>query len=144
MTLHESRASQAFDPLCGFESHRHRAAIRATPPRLAKPPETGFWVRRAGGAFVRVEAATIGYAVIEEDYVRIVAAGRHHLLRESVRGLLGRLDPGQFIQVHRSALVRTSELAEVGRAEVVLKCGQRLPLGRVHGKAVRKLVRGSG
>jgi len=111
--------------------------------------ETEFWIRRAGGDFVRVEVTTIDYAVVEEDYVRIVAGGRNYLLRESIRGLLARLDPDTFIQVHRSALVRTTEIAEVGRArfgraEVVLRGGQRLPLGRVHGKAVQKLVRRGG
>lgn len=84
--------------------------------------------------------------MVEEDYVRIFAGERSYLLRESIRGLLARLNPDEFVQVHRSAIVRTSELVEVtrsrtGRAEVRLRGGQRLPLGRVHGKTIQRLVR---
>ena len=109
--------------------------------------ETEFWIRRAGGDFVRLDVASIDYATVEEDYVRIFAAGRSYLLRESIRGLLARLDPNEFLQVHRSAIVRASELVEVaggrfGQAEVVLRSGVRLPLGRVHGKVVQRLIRG--
>ena len=127
------------------------ARVAADAPNPPPPAQDGFerefWIRRAGGDFVHLDVATIDYAVVEEDYVRINAAGRNYLLRESIRGLLARLDPQEFIQVHRSALVRKSELAEVGRArfgraEIVLKGGQRLPLGRVHGRKVQKLVRG--
>ena len=108
--------------------------------------ETEFWIRRAGGDFVRLDVAMIEYAIVEEDYVRIFAAGKSYLLRESIRGLLARLDPEEFVQVHRSALVRTSELIQVsrarfGRAEVVLRGGTRLPLGRIHGKSVQQRVR---
>lgn len=111
--------------------------------------ETEFWIRRSGGDFVRLDAAAIDYARVEEDYVRIFAGERSYLLRESLRGLLGRLDPEAFIQVHRSALVRRSELAEVtrspmGQSEVRLRGGQRLPLGRIHGRAVQRLLRGAG
>lgn len=124
-----------------------RVAAGAPKDRKAGEPETEFWIRRAGGYFVRLDAATIEYAVVEEDYVRIFAGERSYLLRESIRGLLARLDPDEFLQVHRSALIRRSELAEVtrsslGRAEVRLRGGQRLPLGRVHGKAVQRLLRG--
>lgn len=109
--------------------------------------ESEFWIRRAGGDFVRLDVSAIDYAVVEEDYVRIFAGGRSYLLRESIRGLLARLDPDEFLQVHRSTIVRASALAEVargrfGQAEVVLRGGERLPLGRVHGKAVQRLIRG--
>lgn len=128
---------------------RLAAAAPGMPDAAPGDRETEFWIRRAGGDFVRLEAAAIDYAVVEEDYVRIFAGERSYLLRESIRGLLGRLDPEEFIQVHRSALIRRSELTEVarsrlGRAEVRLRGGQRLPLGRVHGKAIQRLLRGAG
>lgn len=124
-----------------------RRAADAPEDEPASGRETEFWIRRSGGYFVRLDTDAIEYAVVEEDYVRIFANERSYLLRESIRGLLGRLDPEEFLQVHRSALIRRSELAEVtrsslGRAEVRLRNGQRLPLGRVHGKPVQRLLRG--
>lgn len=127
---------------------RLAAKERGIPDAPAGERETEFWIRRAGGDFVRLDAAAIDYAVVEEDYVRIFAGERSYLLRESIRGLLRRLDPEEFLQVHRSALIRRSELAEVtrsrlGQAEVRLRGGQRLPLGRIHGKTVQRLLRGA-
>lgn len=144
----DSRRTHRIDAAGLNERHARRPAIEA--PKEQRAPadsfETEFWIRRAGGDFVRLGVASIDFAVVEEDYVRIVAGEKSYLLRESIRGLLARLDPEQFIQVHRSALARTSAIAEIGRvrfggAEVVLKGGQHLPLGRIHGKAVRRLIR---
>lgn len=128
---------------------RVAAAAPARPEvSLANGRESEFWIRRAGGDFVRLDVASIDYAVVEEDYVRIFAADRSYLLRESIRGLLARLDPGEFLQIHRSTIIRASQMREVvrgrlGQAEVLLSGGQRLPVGRVYGKTVQRLVRGS-
>lgn len=108
--------------------------------------ETEFWIRRAGGDLVRIDVAAIDYAVVEDDYVRIFSGDRSYLIRESIRGLIGRLDPDMFVQIHRSALIRRSEIAEVtrsriGGAEILLRSGQRLPLGRVHGKTLQRHLR---
>lgn len=109
--------------------------------------ETEFWIRRGNGDFVRLEAASIDYAVVEDDYVRIFSSGRSYLLRASIRGFLKRLDPEEFVQVHRKALVRRDALmaitrSRLGHAEVQLRSGERLPLGRVYGKTVEKMLRG--
>lgn len=125
---------------------RLTAAEQGMPDASPGEHDAEFWIRRSGGDFVRLEATAIDYAVVEEDYVRIFSGDRSYLLRESLRGLLARLDPDEFVQVHRSALVRRSELIEVTRSpmgggEVQLRGGQRLPLGRVHGKAVQRLLR---
>lgn len=141
-----------------LERARHLLATRSPARRSAAlarvmpidPPheswDTEFWIRRAGGDLVRIEAATIDYAVVEDDYVRIFAGEQSYLIRESIRGLIGRLDPEEFVQIHRSALIRRSELAEltrshVGGSEIRLRGGQRLPLGRVHGKAIQRSLR---
>lgn len=36
-----------------------------------------------------------------------------HLLRESLQRLAGRLDPAQFIRIHRSTIVRLDRVAEM-------------------------------
>jgi len=146
------RARQALETRSAEARRQLLERIAAgAPDRPDAVPEgrvSEFWIRRAGGDFVRLDVASIDYAVVEEDYVRIFAAGRSYLLRESIRGLLARLDPEEFLQVHRSTIIRVSELQEVvrgrfGHVEVLLRGGQRLPLGRVYGKAVQRLVRGT-
>jgi DNA-binding LytR/AlgR family response regulator len=67
-------------------------------------------------------------------------------MRGSIRQFTHRVEPGLFVRVHRRWLVKRSAIAalstrSIGRAEVVLRNGQRLPAGRVHMKQLREMVR---
>jgi DNA-binding LytR/AlgR family response regulator len=139
--------------LRGREAEAALARLKALPipqtePANAAPDcfEREFWIRKAAGDFVRLETSAIDYASVEDDYIRLHAGERSFLLRESIKGLLSRIDPSQFVQTHRSTLVRASRIVRVeqGRlhsAAVVLDNGARLPLGRVHGRTIQKLIR---
>lgn len=152
------RLRQALDKACRELDVRQleqrledmRALVSALRNADAESPsttyETDFWIRRSGGDFVRIAADAIEFATVEDDYVRIHANGRSFLLRESIRGLLKRLDPAAFMQTHRSTLVRCSAVAEVSNGrlkppEIVLFTGVRLKVGRVHAKALRERFR---
>jgi two-component system LytT family response regulator len=130
------------------ELHQVIAALRASHHVEPAPrPENEFWIRRSTGGFVRVPARSIDWATIEEDYVRLHTEGRSYLLRDSIRGLAAKLDPRQFLQVHRSTLVRVDCVAEVvrgssGLPEVVLTSGDRLKVGRIYAKSLRQRFRG--
>ncbi len=146
------RLAEALERACHLlqtrsPARRSAALARVLPVNAAQDVwDSEFWIRRAGGDLVRIEAETIDYAVVEDDYVRIFAGEQSYLIRESIRGLIGRLDPDEFVQIHRSALIRRSELAEltrsqIGGSEIKLRNGRRLPLGRVHGKAIQRSLR---
>jgi two-component system LytT family response regulator len=130
------------------ELHRVIAALRATPAaEPPPPPESDFWIRRSTGGFVRVPAGSIDWAVIEEDYVRLHCNGRSYLLRDSIRGLAAKLDPRRFLQIHRSTLVRIDCIVEMvrgssGLPEVVLTSGDRLNVGRIYARSLRRRFRG--
>jgi two-component system LytT family response regulator len=69
------------------------------------------------------------------NYVEIHAAGKVHLVREPLANLAAQLDPGEFIRVHRSHVVRMSFISELqplfhGDYELVLRSGERLALSR--------------
>jgi len=69
------------------------------------------------------------------NYVEIHAAGKVHLVREPLAKLAAQLDPGEFIRVHRSHVVRMSFITEMqpmfhGDYELVLRNGERLALSR--------------
>jgi two-component system LytT family response regulator len=71
-----------------------------------------------------------------EDYYAVVhALGQRHFIRESLASLEQRLDPGQFIRVHRSAIVRLDRVRELRSAEngpslIVLRDGTQIPVSR--------------
>jgi two-component system LytT family response regulator len=120
--------------------------LRAAPNGGGEPAyETEFWLRGTSG-LVRVPVDAIEYVSSADEYISIHTPSGSHLMRGSIRQFAHRVEPGLFIRVHRRWLVKRSAIAElatkrVGRAEVVLRNGQRLPAGRVHVKQLRHLVR---
>jgi len=69
------------------------------------------------------------------NYVEVHAAGKVHLVRDSLTSFAAQLDPGEFLRVHRSHIVRVSFISELrpmfhGDYELVLRDGQTLALSR--------------
>jgi DNA-binding LytR/AlgR family response regulator len=120
--------------------------LRAAPHNDGDPAyETEFWLRSSSG-LVRVPVDAIDYVSSADEYISIHTPFGAHLMRGSIRQFTHRVEPGLFVRVHRRWLVKRSAIAELstralGRAEVVLRNGQRLPAGRVHMKQLRHLVR---
>lgn len=120
--------------------------LRAAPGANGEPAyETEFWLRSSGG-LVRVPVDAIDYVSSADEYISIHTPHGAHLMRGSIRQFTHRVEPGLFVRVHRRWLVKRSAIAglstrSIGRAEVVLRNGQRLPAGRVHMKQLRQMVR---
>jgi len=69
------------------------------------------------------------------NYVEVHTAARRHLVRATLSRLAQRLDPAEFLRVHRSHLVRADSIAAVapwahGDLKLTLKDGSELPLSR--------------
>ena len=69
------------------------------------------------------------------NYVRLHAAGRDHLIRQTLGGLVARLDPRRFVRVHRTAVVNLDSILELlfgggRRAALRLRDGSELPVSR--------------
>jgi two-component system LytT family response regulator len=108
--------------------------------------ETEFWLRGSAG-LVRVPVDAIDCVSSADEYVAIHTASGSHLMRGSIRQFADRVEPGLFVRVHRRWLVRQSAISElstgkIGRTEVVLRNGKRLPAGRVHLKQLRQSIHG--
>ena len=91
--------------------------------------------------FVRV--ADIDYIVSSGPYAQLHTAGRTHLIRESMQNLEERLDPAEFLRIHRSEIVRISLVETLhkragGDYEVQLKGGQRLRVSRSRREELEK------
>ncbi len=91
-------------------------------------------VREADRAFF-LAVADIQRVSAAGNYVEVHAGGKVHLIRESLTSFIAQLDPGEFIRVHRSHVVRVSFIAELrpmfhGDYELVLRDGQTLALSR--------------
>lgn len=120
--------------------------LRASRNGEQKPTfETEFWLRSSNG-LVRVPVDAIDCVSSADEYVALHTSTGSHLMRGSIKQFADRVEPGLFVRVHRRWLVKRSAITElstgrIGRAEVVLRNGKRLPAGRVHLKLLRQVVR---
>jgi two-component system LytT family response regulator len=120
------------DPEPGDLEERVRRVLAAMPGRPAAIKQ--ILVRdRARAYFIPVES--IDRLSAAGNYVEIHSGGKLHLVREPLAKLTGQLDPGEFIRVHRSHVVRLAAIAELqpmfhGDYELILRNGERLPLSR--------------
>jgi two-component system LytT family response regulator len=113
----------------------------------ATPFESEFWVR-SGTGLIRVPLETVDCVSSEDEYIAMHTPRGSHLMRSSIRQFQQRIEPNVFVRVHRRWLVRKSAITELrtprlGRAEVVLRNGKRLPAGRVYLKELRRMVQGA-
>jgi two-component system LytT family response regulator len=107
--------------------------------------ETEFWLRGASG-LVRVPIDAIESASSEDDYVALHTRNGSHLMRGSLRQFEARVEPGQFVRVHRCWIVRRYAIAELrtrrtGGGEVNLTSGRKVPVGRAYLKKLRDNLR---
>jgi two-component system LytT family response regulator len=111
-------------------------------------PVTRIVVPRSGGALML--AVDVIDWIQAVDYVsRIHAGGERHLLRESLASLERRLDPAQFVRVHRSAVVRIDRVRELradarGDLTIVLMDGTQVPVSRRQRARVRSILTARG
>ncbi|HYC02323.1 MAG TPA: LytTR family DNA-binding domain-containing protein [Azospirillaceae bacterium] len=113
--------------------------------RLAsRSPRTLRWINVSVGAQVRpVPVEAVDFLQAEEKYTTVAwrdEDGRQleGLIRTPLKELVAQLDPAQFVQVHRSAVVNLRAVSHVTRGEnetgrVHLKGrGETLPVSRSH------------
>jgi len=100
-----------------------------------------FWVK-VRGEHIRIAQDSIIRFQAERDYVRIHVAGAEYLYHETLTALEQRLDPEEFIRIHRSAIVRCSAIARLKSAPfsaliAVLEDGSEIRVGRTYAPGVR-------
>lgn len=68
------------------------------------------------------------------NYLELFTRENSYLMRGTLKDMVGRLDPLQFVRIHRSHLVRLSAVASACRShrEAALNNGMRLPLGQTY------------
>lgn len=120
--------------------------------RLLAAPDTGapveaierperFLVRKLGTEFL-VSARDIEWLEAAENYVNLHVRGRVYPLRSTMAAIHERLDPQQFVRVHRSYIVNLGSLEQIeplesGDARLVLKGGVKIPCSRRYRAALR-------
>ena len=162
VSAHDQFAVRAFDvraldyllkPIDGdrFAESVARARVAAAQSTLAvpeRPPLTRFPIR-VGSREEVVSAGDVHWIEADGDYATLHAGPREYVLRESLHKLAGQLDPGEFVRIHRSTIVRVSQVAEVQAltnrdAMLRLADGTALRVSRTYTQALKDALFRSG
>lgn len=159
VTAFDRFAVEAFDVaaidyvLKPVENARLTLAISRVRERTAEPRDDGaeespwaeeFWVPYKS-ELRRIVASEIDRVEAERDYMRLHVGPVSYLLHQTITGLEERLNPEEFIRLHRSHLVRRDWIAGLrhdggGVWMACLKCGTEIRIGRTHLAEAKKLA----
>jgi two-component system, LytTR family, response regulator len=106
-------------------------------------------VIRAGGRVVFLETDEIEWIEAAANYVRLHAGKQSYLLRGSVGRIAERLDPTQFVRIHRSTIVNVGNIKELqpcnsGEFMVILRSGKELSCSRGYRSGLQNLIERGG
>jgi two-component system, LytTR family, response regulator len=120
-----------------------RAILGSLNARQTYPPR--FLVRSCGEMYF-VRSADIDWVDAQGNYVRLHAAGKTHLVRDTMKDFAAKLDPTTFVRIHRSAIVNIDRVARIepyvhGEYVVTLRDGTKLTSSRAHSERLHALLR---
>jgi len=94
---------------------------------------------------VRIEIAQVSRIDAERDYVRLHVGGANYLLLQTIAGLEERLNPAEFIRIHRSTILRREHIRGLrhdglGVWSAELDDGEALRIGRTYLPKVKAMA----
>jgi len=102
-------------------------------------------VVKAAGRVVFLETEEIDWIEAAGNYVRLKVGAESYLMREAIGRIAQRLDPDQFVRIHRSIIVNVRKIKELqpcnrGEYMVILKDGKELSCSRGYRAKLRQLI----
>jgi len=103
-----------------------------------------FWVPHRS-ELLRIAAESVQRIDAERDYVRLFASERTYLLLQTIAGLEEKLDPEQFIRIHRSTILRRDFILGLRHEGLGVWCaeladGEVLRIGRTYLRKVKAMT----
>ena len=87
---------------------------------------------KSGYEHVRVDLDRVFYLRAGSDYTELVTSNKKHLSSDTLRFWLGKLDPQQFVRVHKSYAVNVQHVERVIANEIFLPDHITVPIGRAY------------
>ncbi len=89
--------------------------VSSSQPNTAEKATNGSTLLpvKMGGRIYFIREEEVQYIVASGYYIEIYANGKKHLLRQSLRGMIQRLDEKKFLRIHRSVIISLKYLKEI-------------------------------
>ena len=116
----------------------------ALPDSRISPWTQEFWVPHRD-EIIRIAASEIDLIEAERDYMRLHVGARSYLLHQTISELERRLDPAEFVRVHRSTIAARDRIAAFrrnasGAWSAQLRDGRLLKVGRTYLASARAMA----
>jgi two-component system, LytTR family, response regulator len=139
-SVERARRRHEQDEIGAWRGELRALVDKLAPDRPSADIPERILVRTNGRVHV-LDPIKIDWVEAAGDYVTIHAAGKSHLVRDSLRNIEARLAPHGFLRIHRSTLVKLASIRELvakdsGDHEVVLHDGTVLRLSRSYKDAL--------
>jgi two-component system, LytTR family, response regulator len=135
-----------------FTNERELADVRVRLAALLEAPDGADTVRSAPIERLAIRTTTkvaivrvrdIDWIQGDGNYARLHVGGAVHLLRQTMKALMGQLDPSHFVRIHHSCIVNVERVRELqpwshGDYVVVLDNGKRLMSSRTYSANLRR------
>ncbi|WP_374525180.1 LytR/AlgR family response regulator transcription factor [Sphingopyxis sp.] len=120
------------------------AAERA--PRQKSKWINEFWVQNRG-EMLRIDADQVDLIEAERDYMRLHVGARSWLIHQTIKSLEARMNPDQFMRIHRSKMIRRDGIVGLkhhgdGAWSVDLGEGGTHRIGRTYLHDVKAIMQG--
>jgi two-component system, LytTR family, response regulator len=144
-SLQRVREQMALRRASGLDG-AYQARLDGLVAALLKPRYAPRLPVRAGGRTILIETETIDWIEAQGNYVALRAGRETHLLREALNDLEQRLDPEQFLRIHRGTIVRVDRIARVdplpgGDQSLTLADGTVLRASRTYRAALERALK---
>lgn len=159
VTAHENFAVEAFDieavdyvlkPVATDRLERAIERALAQRSAVASGGEeddkwlSEFWVPHRS-ELLRIDAAEVRRIDAERDYVRLHVGETSYLLLQTIAGLEAKLNPDNFIRIHRSTILRKDFIAGLKHEGLGVWCaelsdGEEMRIGRTYLKKVKAMA----
>jgi two-component system LytT family response regulator len=112
----------------------------------SRPGELWEWIPvRTRDGIRLIKADEIDWVEAAGVYVTVHAGGQEFLYRAGLATFAERLDPFQFVRIHRSSIVNLKSIATLSRRshgefDVLLKCGAELIMSRTYRVQVEAML----
>jgi two-component system, LytTR family, response regulator len=129
---------------------RYQAQVQTHEPESALEEASSPYLKDvvigSRGHIVSVDLASVRWIETQGNYLALHDGQKTHLLRETLAAFEPKLDPKQFVRIHRRMLVAADRVREIeplanGDGLVRLADGTELRLSRNHRKRLQEVVR---
>ncbi|MCF2950084.1 LytTR family DNA-binding domain-containing protein [Paraglaciecola aquimarina] len=99
-----------------------------------------------GSEVTRVPVVDVQWIDAAGDYMCVHTADKTHIMRRTMKELVGDLDPKKFVRVHRSAIVNIKYVQKLvshisGEYHLILENGEELKVSRSHRDSVKQMIK---